>query len=161
MSLPQPPPDSAEPLQWLLDRAAISDLLIEYARSVDERDWDAFAALWADDAIFALPMIEVRGRDAIVAAASEPGGVSQWDATHHINTNHEIRIDGDTATARAYLIGTHVRRAQAPNEHSEGGGWYDCTFRRTPDGWRYASSRLSITWHTGTDLPSQRDSTER
>lgn len=154
MSLPQPPQDPAQHLQWLLDRAAISDLMIEYARSVDERDWEAFAAIWAEDATLALPVMEVQGREAIVAAASDPErGVSAWDATHHLNTNHQIHIHGDTATARAYLVAAHIRQIRAPGEHSDGGGWYDCAFLRTPDGWRYTSSRLTISWTTGTDLP--------
>ena len=154
MSLPQPPKDPAQQLQWLLDRAAISDLMIEYARSVDERDWEAFGAIWAEEATFALPVAEAHGRDAIVAAVSDPEqGVSAWDSTHHLNTNHQIHIDGDTATARACLFASHIRLAHVPNEHSDAGGWYDCTFRRTPDGWRYTSSSLTISWETGTDLP--------
>lgn len=39
-------------LQWLVDRAEISDLLIEFARSLDEKDWGAHTALYAPDGVF-------------------------------------------------------------------------------------------------------------
>ena len=44
------PTDTAVQLQ--VDRAEISDLLIEFARSLDEKDWDAHTALYVPDGVF-------------------------------------------------------------------------------------------------------------
>lgn len=36
-------------LRWLVDRALISDLLVEFARRLDLRDWDGCAELYTVD----------------------------------------------------------------------------------------------------------------
>ena len=46
------PTDTAVQLQWLVDRAEISDLLIKFARSLDEKDCDAHTALYVPDGVF-------------------------------------------------------------------------------------------------------------
>jgi len=68
--------------------------------------------------------------------------------THHISTNHQITIDGATAASRSCLQAVHV--GATPFEHWDGGGWYDSTCRRTPQGWKFASVKLGILWLTGT-----------
>lgn len=153
MTLPVAPTEPEKLLRWLADRAAISDLIVEYARSADARDWDAFRSIWVEDAHFEVPGFALDGRDAIVAAASGPQGLPDWEATHHMTANHQIHVDGDTATAIAYITAIHVRDASQPQEHGDGGGWYSCEFRREPEGWRYASSVLTVVWIVGTDLP--------
>ena len=37
-------------VQKLLDQAAITDLIVRYARAVDRRDWDQVLACFAQDA---------------------------------------------------------------------------------------------------------------
>jgi len=68
--------------------------------------------------------------------------------THHISTNHQITIDGATAASRSCLQAVHV--GATPFEHWDGGGWYDSTYRRTPQGWKFESVKLGILWLTGT-----------
>jgi 3-phenylpropionate/cinnamic acid dioxygenase small subunit len=128
-------------------------LIVEYARCADARDWDAFRDIWVEDARFAVPGLAFEGRDDIVEGASGPHGLPQWDATQHLTSPPQIHIVGDTATARVNLQAIHVRDASKPHKHGDGGGRYDCEFRRTPDGWRYTSSELTPVWIVGTDLP--------
>jgi uncharacterized protein (TIGR02246 family) len=44
----QPAPDTSA-----ADRAAIHDLLVAYGETIDARDWDGFAALFAKDGVYA------------------------------------------------------------------------------------------------------------
>jgi ketosteroid isomerase-like protein len=116
-----PPTDPAAQLQWLVDRAAISDLLIDFARALDDKDWDGYAVNYADDGMLAIsPIIAHAGRDgpAEFVAAS----LSQYAGTHHLSANHAITIDGDTATTRSYLVAAHVFSAEDPFRHADGAG---------------------------------------
>jgi ketosteroid isomerase-like protein len=135
---------SAEQLQWLVDRAQISDLLLSFAHSVDAHDHAQYTANFTDDAVLELPFGCFEGR-ATIAAMDQP--VAEM-ATHHISANHAIDIDGDTARTRSYLIATHVFDRGNPRDHAQAGGWYDCELRRTAAGWRFARVRLSIVWET-------------
>lgn len=144
--IPTAPSEPAEQLRWLVDRALISDLLVEFARALDERDWDAYAATYADDGELAIsPTVAHRGRAGLapfVAASLSgyPGG------THHLSTNHAIRIDGDEATTRSYLVAAHIYE---PPRQAIGAGWYDCRLRRTAEGWRFAHVGLTIRYVAG------------
>lgn len=141
----RPPQDSAARLQWLADRAEISDLLLAFVRAIDDKDQDAYADAFAENGHVQLPHATAEGREAIRTMRRPP---AHW-STHHVLTNHQIEIDGDTASARAYLEATHVFDATKPAGHARAGGWYDTTLVRTGDGWRFKSVALTIIWNTG------------
>jgi ketosteroid isomerase-like protein len=137
-------------LSRLLDRTAISDLLVDFAHRLDGRDWAGYAANFTEDGVFELPWSRREGRAEIAAAAA--ADLAHFAAFQHYSLNHAIEIDGDTATARSYLIGVHVPDAADPSRHEDAGGFYDSTFRRTPDGWRFTHSRVTIVWTGGLAL---------
>lgn len=139
--------DPAAQLQWLVDRALISDLIIEFARALDERDWQAYADTYDDDGTLDIPPhVSWRGRaglaDYVAASLSGYAG-----GTHHLSANHAIRVDGDFAHARAYLIAAHVH--DKLDKHSDGAGWYDYELRRTAVGWRFTGVRLNVRYVSG------------
>lgn len=146
-----PPQDPTDQLRWLVDRAAISDLLVDFARAVDDRDWEGYAANYADDGVLAIsPTIEHRGRAGMAEFVA--GSLGRYAGTHHLSTNHAITVDGDTATTRSYLVAAHVLDAADPYRHADGAGWYRCTLRRTPEGWRFTHVTLEIRYLSGEPL---------
>src|ERR1700694_4239984 len=65
----QPPPtDPTEQLQWLLHRAAITDLQNEYARCLDDKDFITWQSLFTDDAELHMPYESLRKADLPSAA---------------------------------------------------------------------------------------------
>lgn len=52
MSRARAPVDLDARVAWLVDRAEISDLLVEFARTLDEREWDDHVALYTADGVF-------------------------------------------------------------------------------------------------------------
>lgn len=145
-----------EQLQWLVDRALISDLLVEFARALDTRDWDAYAATYVDDAVLEIgDVVRLEGRDAIRAATERNLGA--YAGTWHGSSNHAITVDGDSATTRSYLHGVHLLADDSGHRdsfrHADGSGWYDCGLRRTADGWRFTRVRITEVWHAGEPLP--------
>jgi ketosteroid isomerase-like protein len=143
-----PPSDPVEQLQWLVDRAAISDLLVDFARALDDQDWQGYAANYATDGVLEIgPTISHHGRagmDEFVA-----GSLGRYAGTHHLSSNHAIDIDGDTANTRSYLLAAHVLDADDPSRHADGAGWYRCALRRTPEGWRFTHVTLEIRYLSG------------
>lgn len=147
-----PPTNPVEQLQWLVDRAEIGDLLIDFARALDERDWDGYAANYADDGELDIsPVIRHKGRAGLAEFVA--AGLSQYPGgTHHVSTNHAIDVRGDEATARAYLIAAHV--LDNPTRHADGAGWYDVQLRRTGDGWRFTHVALTIRYSPASRSPT-------
>jgi 3-phenylpropionate/cinnamic acid dioxygenase small subunit len=140
-------------VQWLVDRARIGDRLIAFARALDTRDWAAYVDGYADGGVLDLPDPMGSGR-IVVPKDRLPEfvqGLGRYGGTHHLSTNHEIAIDGDRATSRSYLQAVHVRAT--PDDHWTGGGWYDCEYVRTPDGWKFMRVRLSVVWMDGRPGP--------
>jgi 3-phenylpropionate/cinnamic acid dioxygenase small subunit len=143
-----------EQVQWLVDRAQISDLLHDFARALDTRDWEAYAATYAEDGVLELPWATL-GRDELVAFVS--GDAGRFHATHHISSNHSIEIDGDVARSRSYVLAMHVLDPGDQSTQWLGGGWYDNEYRRTADGWRLTRVRITPVWDIGARPPSERD----
>ncbi|MGE5273305.1 MAG: nuclear transport factor 2 family protein [Verrucomicrobiota bacterium] len=143
--------DLSAELQRLLDRAAIGDLLHEFAARLDGGEWDKYAATFTSDGIFELPWSRRFGREEIAAAAE--ADLAKFAAVIHYSTNHVLEIEGDTARARSYLIGIHVLDAADPATHADAGGWYDCELRRTAEGWRFTHVRVTIAWRGQLALP--------
>lgn len=146
---PAPPPaGSAAQLQWLVDRAAIRDLLIDFARALDDRDWEGYAGNYAPDGELAIsPTVRHTGRAGLADFVA--AGLGRYAGTHHISSNHTIAVDGDTATTRSYLIAAHVLDAADPSRHADGAGWYRCRLRRTDEGWRFTHVSLEIRYVSG------------
>ena len=144
--------DITAQVRWLVDRAAISDLLVEFARSLDDQDWETHVALYLPEGSFrAGDVLHLQGHDELWRTAS-PQGLGRYAGTWHLSANHAITIDGDHARSRSYLIGVHMV-GSAPTEHADGGGWYDCELVRTRQGWRFETVRITETWRAGLPLP--------
>lgn len=144
---------SLDKVQWLVDRALISDLLYSFARSLDARDVEAYVNNYNKDGLLELPD-PASATGATIAVPRNMmkefvtnGLFKVYSATHHISTNHEITITGDTATSRSYLQAVHV--GKTPLDHWDAGGWYDCSYVRTADGWKFQRVKLTAVWMTG------------
>jgi hypothetical protein len=148
-----PPGGSIEErLQWLVDRAMVNDLLVEHARCLDQRDWTTLQSLFTEDGYLQLPYDRVPAR--MMARLSEEHLSGYLGGTLHMSANYAIEIDGDHATARSYFLAAHVNSDDL-YDHGDVAGWYDSTFRRVGDGWRFASIDETFRWKSGSGLPDE------
>ena len=94
----------AETLQDLADRAAITDLLYRYCRSMDRIDAELGYSIWHEDATADYEgYYQGSGRGFIDAACA----THQRAVTHsHQISNIIIELDGDRAGSETYAIGT-------------------------------------------------------
>ncbi|GGU03423.1 nuclear transport factor 2 family protein [Actinomadura citrea] len=150
-----PPTGSADQLRWLVDRAAISDLLIDFARALDDQDWKSYAANFTEDgAVIISPLVAKtithRGREGLAEFVA--GNLGRYAGTHHLSTNHAITLDADTADARSAFVAAHLFDTHDPLRHADGAGWHYWKLRRTPDGWRIAQLTLEVCYLSGEPL---------
>jgi SnoaL-like domain len=138
-------------LEWLADRARISDLLYSFAWALDSKNWQEYADNYADGGFIELPDPAAHG--AVFTLHKEqmlellPRSLGRFRGTHHISTNHRITLAGDEAASHSYLQAVHV--SGEPTEHWTAGGWYDSHYRRTPAGWKFTRVKLHSVWLSG------------
>lgn len=89
-------------LQEIADREAIRQVFVDYARTLDSADYAGYTALFSREALYG----ETVGIEAIGAQMAKYGErveaarqVGKFTTAIHVMNNHDIVIDGDTATA--------------------------------------------------------------
>jgi len=95
-------------IQRLQDEAAIERLLLEYGRTLDNRDFAAYSQLFAADGEWKGALGSYKGPAAIQSAMEKIFADAAADIpkgrNFHVMSNFEITVNGDTATARSLFI---------------------------------------------------------
>jgi ketosteroid isomerase-like protein len=123
------------------DWLEICNLKACYCRCLDTKDWDGYAAVYAEDAVLDTTGsggLRVEGRDAAVAYVRS--SISEDTiTTHHVHAP-EIEIDGDTATG---IWAMQDRNIWPSGRKLLGFGHYHERYVRVDGAWRIAESRLT------------------
>jgi ketosteroid isomerase-like protein len=139
---------SSEEIQELRDRQAISALLLDFAHCLDTKDWQGYSNNFCDDGVLTIPASNVNfKKDELADSVSKSLG--RYAQTMHFSTNHRITISGDTARSRSYMLAIHIFDLNEPDRHADSGGWYDCDYVRTPDGWKFQHVLTTRKWSAG------------
>jgi ketosteroid isomerase-like protein len=130
------------------DESALLALTLEYGDAVRARDVERWAAAWTEDARWVLDDDrDVAGRDALVAMWSK--SIAKYSTVVQLYLACTYDVEGATATGRCELLELNIK--------SDGGrhvmaGHYDDTYRRTSEGWRFTSRRLTKYYAGAPDL---------
>ncbi|OYP19651.1 hypothetical protein CFC35_38615 [Streptomyces sp. FBKL.4005] len=121
--------------QAIADRVEIEALRAEFSDAVMMRDRPRLASLFTPDGVLRMPDIPVEqiGREEILAGGERLQ--SQWDFFVQNTHPGTIRLDGDTATGRAYL---HELARTLDGREGLNYAVYHDRYRRTEEGWRFA-----------------------
>jgi len=156
------PSASADALTRLLDRAAIADLVYEYARTIDLNLPSELAALFTEDCVVDYGAGlggRIVGRAALERFVA--GSLPNVEATSHHVSNVQVRFEGpdiegpDIATGIAYLYAWHRFADERPDATLW--GQYHDRFVRKPTGWQISQRTLRVAgeeamgfggWHT-------------
>ena len=134
------------------DVVAVIAVQNAYAVALDRRDWPALRACFAEDATirFGIPLREGT-REEFMAWAPEFHDV--LGPTLHQVSTHSVELDGDTASASAYLHAVLVA--------ADGGsaqsifGRYEDELVRGGGGWAIRRRRFRAVWRTpGAAVPA-------
>ena len=119
-----------EPLEELLAREAIRDLIARYPMAFDDRDWDAWEALWTQDVVFVVDGVPIEGLPAVKAFMIDclP---ADYVSKHLCGPSViEVAPDGLTATAKTDVVWI------AANYDNQIVARYEDTLVKTEAGWR-------------------------
>ena len=127
-------------LQKLEDVDAIHTLLVRYGRTLDQRDFEAYGALFAEDGSWKGGMGSATGPDAIakmVSAGFDRMAPSLYEKSFHVMTSFDVEVDGDTATA--WSRWTWVVVGDSGKPQTERAGHYEDTLVRERGEWKFKS----------------------
>lgn len=141
MSSPAPP----DRLLALEDRAALHDLLVRYATAVDERDHDALAGCFTDDAEASFAGIAAgAGGHSIATFLLSTLGPAE---STHVVANVRVELRGDEAAVSSVAVVYGVRGE--PEQLRLRGVTYRDVCVRTPNGWRIRERVHTPRWEGG------------
>jgi ketosteroid isomerase-like protein len=136
-------------LEAIADRVEIEALRGEYTDAAMMRDYDRLASLFTHDGALRIPdaNVELAGREEIRAWGERvPAVVDYLVQTTHPGT---IRLDGDTASGRAYIC--ELIRLRDGSSHLNYAIYHD-RHQRTPDGWKFTERVYEIRYLDTTPL---------
>ncbi|MGI8926311.1 MAG: nuclear transport factor 2 family protein [Tepidiformaceae bacterium] len=142
---------TADQLQLLADRAAISDVLHRYATGLDMRDWTLLRSIFTDQLDMDFSSIGMRPGPVTADAWVESARVlfAGFDATQHLSANHVHDIRGDEATCTSYMRAEHFVLNNEGENYYTMGGYYTNALVRTEEGWKLRGVTLTVTWNRG------------
>jgi 3-phenylpropionate/cinnamic acid dioxygenase small subunit len=135
----------------LLDRAAIRDVLLRYARGVDRRDLAMVRACFTPECGYEGTLARGTIADALASLEERLG---RYAGTMHLMGNQLITVDGDTATSETSCVAYH-RLAGNAADFVTGVRYLD-DFVRDGDHWRIRRRAVRLDWqrHDGVALPA-------
>lgn len=136
-------------IQAIADRVEIEALRGEHADAANTSDAARFASLFTHDAVWRMPDVDIEfvGREQIRAGRRRLAG--SWE--YFVQKTHPgvIRLDGDTASGRAYV---HEIGRRRDGSCAVAHGMFHDRYRRTPDGWKFAERVYELTYLDTTPL---------
>ncbi|MGW0087089.1 LUD domain-containing protein [Streptomyces sp. NPDC003393] len=135
--------------QEIADRVEIEALRGEFTDAAMMRDRTRLAALFTPDGVLRMPNVpvELTGREEIRTGGERLQ--SQWDFFVQNSHPGTIRIDGDTATGRAYM--QEIARLLDGRSGLNFAVYHD-TYRRTSEGWKFAERVYEVRYVDTTPL---------
>jgi uncharacterized protein (TIGR02246 family) len=116
------------------DALAIGGLIDEYIDAVARGDVEAFGRCWTPEGRWTGPGLECEGIFAITSVFAKMRG--RITAAEQTVVEGDVEIEGDRATGSWLIRETIVERDGRERERV---GRYDDEYRRTINGWRFAS----------------------
>jgi uncharacterized protein (TIGR02246 family) len=132
--------DTEARLRRLEDKDEIMALLLAYRRALDEKDFAAYAALFAAEGEFIAGPLRATGPAAIQELVEGMLGTlltAESGNDLHVVANPDIRLDGDRATARSTWI--YILRGEDGGPDLAKVGHYDDVLVREDGAWRFLS----------------------
>jgi hypothetical protein len=135
---------SAEALQALLDKQAITEVLVGYCRAIDRRDADLMRRVYWPDAIDDHAVFQGNVEEFIAYAFPFMEGV----VSQHAISNVWIDLTGpDEAFSECYFSAFHDLPAKDGRLERIVGGRYLDRHERRNGAWRIAARTLSVDWY--------------
>ena len=134
--------------EQLRDRIAITDVVNSMGTLADLGQYDQLQQLFTDEVTVDYTSLfpgEVQNISSEQLMTQWQSTLPGFDATQHMITNHQITVDGDEATAVAYVRATH----KLGDAMWVVGGYYVDELVRTDEGWKLKAIQYNALYEEG------------
>ena len=137
-------------IQWLLDRAAIHDVLARYFHGIDARSQDQVRGCFTDDIVaFYDGRAPVKGIEALMKSfyAFDRQKSGEWKVTTHFMGNLNYKsLEGDVAETETNAFAFLVLPGAAGEQVAMRSLRYLDKLRRSKDGWQISERMHTLDW---------------
>ncbi len=137
-------------LQKLVDKAAICELMMKYARGIDRRDLDLVASGFTSDAHTNYDGQEQQGLEDVIRSLRT--GTSRFERSTHFMGDQEIQINGDNADVETYAIDYLLYTVEGIQYQSVGGLRYQDRMARHNGRWLVQHRILHNDWRNNSRI---------
>jgi SnoaL-like domain len=135
------------------NQAALQALRINFAKGIDENNWDFFAQTLHENVVvdysdFGIPAATMTKAQVVELLK---GAFKKGIKTQHFVSNFHHEISVNSATGVVYVLARHFM----PAAEGFGGEAFDVnaryldTYVLTNNGWKISQFKLSVSWFTG------------
>jgi len=125
---------------YVADRIALMDVMLRYAKGVDQRDMALYASVFADDVeVVGFGAETYHGRDSWVAYVTK--ALEAYGPTQHMLGPQLATVDGDRARCRTDVQALHYMKAE-PNKTLTLWATYNTDMKRVGGEWKIARHQL-------------------
>lgn len=144
--------DVMRELRDIRDRAAIIEAMSTFAACMDGQEPERAAEVFTDDIVVEHSGGSTSGRERVIAGLT--AAVRGHFTSHHMMSNHRVRIDGDSARMVCYFHSVHLDDPTHPERHADHGGWYLLALVRSGSGWRISRLKQVSVWSAADRKPA-------
>ena len=150
-------PQNRSDVQWLLDRAAIHDVLARYFQGIDANRPEQVRSCFTEDIQAHYDgRSSVRGIDGLMDSflAFKKRDAGEWKVTTHFMGNFSINsLETDIAETETYAIAFIVLTDESIERVTMRSLRYLDRLRRTEQGWRISERQHTLDWSC--EVPTQ------
>lgn len=129
-----------EDVRYVADRIALMDVMLRYAKGVDQRDMALYASVFDEDVeVVGFGQETHRGRDVWVAYVTE--ALKAFGPTQHMLGPQLATVDGDTAHCRTDVQALHYFK-DAPKRTFILWATYNTDMKRIGNEWKIVRHEL-------------------
>ena len=136
-------------LSDLRDRVTVTEVVLQFARSLDVKDWKACRRCFMDE--IETDYSDLRGEPPAQVTADDFVAKRRAALEHlktlHLSTSHLVTVEGDRATCVSAAVIHRLRTGDG--ERFDTYASYAHTLVRTAAGWRIAKVKQTVHWNTG------------
>ncbi|MBW2444356.1 MAG: nuclear transport factor 2 family protein [Deltaproteobacteria bacterium] len=139
-------------LHELHARQGIRDTLSDYAAGIDLRDWPRYRACFTEEVDIDFETFSGSPGQRIAAddwVAGVKMGLTGFQSTQHLISNHRIAVEGDEASCVANVQAQHYLPNDDVADLYTLGGYYEDRLVRDAESWKIRACRLTVTWTRG------------
>ena len=142
-----------EQLQLLTDHLSVIELVNRFGLAIDLRDWEKFQSLFMNPTEFDYSSIKVESGQLSPEEIANTArhDLSGFQATQHQITNHQVSVEGNSATCQAHVRAMHFLPNEQGDSIFEMGGYYTVQLMRNESQWKIQHWKFRVLWSYGNE----------